>query len=157
MKWVLLLTLINISATLSAQDTLRQIKVTEIQKIRPVSTQRLTKQFLTTAQKIELRINQFLDSMVRTADASPSFIQKVRTGISNIFYEFYRAKLFPGTEPEYCFYVQCNAQTMTAKDITDGRLVVITGYALVKPAEFEILRFERLLINKKALQHVSSF
>ncbi|MEJ8843518.1 hypothetical protein WG954_14100 [Lacibacter sp. H375] len=157
MKWILLISLLSIHVALSAQDTIQRVKLSELQQTRLLSSPRLIKSSLTTAQKIELRINQFLDSMVRTADASPFFIQKIKNGVSNILYEFWKMGMLTGLAQEQAFYVKCNAQTMTAKDIAEGRLVVIAGYALIKPAEFEVIRFERMLINKTPLQYAANF
>jgi hypothetical protein len=47
-----------------------------------------------------------------------------------------------GAKPEQAFYVGCGlGQTMTAQDLLEGRLVVEIGMAVVRPAEFIILRF----------------
>ena len=159
MKWLFIILLINACTELSAQDTVQRIKLTEIPTIRFSALPRIKKPSeLTTAQKIELRINLFLDSIVRTADASPFFIQKIKTGVSNILYGFWRTgALTSASQQEQAFFVKCNAQTMTQKDIAEGRLVLLAGYAIIKPAEFEIRRFERILINKTPLQYASQF
>ena len=158
MKLFLIILLTISCVTLSAQDTLRRVKLPELQSNRMHSSNRLGNKTQTTSQKIDARINSFLDSIVRTADANPFFIQKVKEGISNILTGFWRSGLLTSaSQKEQAFFVQCNAQTMTQKDIADGRLVVITGYALLKPAEFETRRFERILLNKTPLQYASQF
>ncbi|MBS4063604.1 MAG: hypothetical protein KGZ74_03545 [Chitinophagaceae bacterium] len=158
MKWLFIILLINAGTELSAQDTIHRVKLPELQSKRILSSNRPVKATLTTSQKIEARINSFLDSMVRTADASPFFIQKVKAGVNNILNGFWRSGLLTGAnQQDQAFFVQCNAQTMTQKDIADGRLVVMVGFALIKPAEFEIRRFERILINKTPLQYASQF
>jgi hypothetical protein len=158
MKWVLFIALLNNCVTLSAQDTIQRVKLPELQANRILSSSRITKPPLAISQKIEARINLFLDSMVRTADASPFFIQKIKVGVNSILDGFWRTGALIGSgRQEQAFFVQCNAQTMTQKDIADGRLVLIAGFALIKPAEFEIRRFERILINKKPLQYASQF
>ena len=158
MKWLFIILLINACTDLSAQDTLQRLKLPELQSKRILSSNRPVKTTLTTSQKIETRINSFLDSMVRTADASPFFIQKIKAGVNNILNGFWRSGLLTGaSQQDQAFFVQCNAQTMTQKDIADGRLVVMVGFALIKPAEFEIRRFERILINKAPLQYASQF
>lgn len=158
MKWLFIILLINSCTELSAQDSIQRLKLPELQSNRILSSNRPLKTTLTTSQKIEARINSFLDSMVRTADASPFFIQKIKTGVNNILNGFWRAgALIGASKQEEAYFVQCNAQTMTQKDIADGRIVVITGYALIKPAEFETKRFERILINKAPLQYASQF
>jgi phage tail sheath protein FI len=158
MKWLFIILLINACTELSAQDSIQRLKLPELHSNRILSSNRPVKTPLTTSQKIEARINSFLDSMVRTADASPFLIQKVKAGVNNILIGFWRSGLLTGAnQQEQAYFVQCNAQTMTQKDIADGRLVVIVSYALLKPAEFEIRRFERILINKTPLQYASQF
>jgi hypothetical protein len=47
-----------------------------------------------------------------------------------------------GTKPEHAFYVRCGVgQGMTAQDVLEGRLVVEVGLAVIRPAEFIILKF----------------
>ena len=47
-----------------------------------------------------------------------------------------------GAKPEEAFYVQVGlGETMTAQDILEGRMIVEIGMAVVRPAEFIILRF----------------
>lgn len=158
MKSFLAILLIFYYSGLSAQDTIQRAKLNDLQPKRMLSSNRFVKPTLTTSQKIDAQINSFLDSMVRTADASPFFIQKVKAGVNIILNSFWKAgSLTSAILQEQAFFVQCNAQTMTQKDIADGRLVLIAGYALLKPAEFEIRRFERILINKTPLQYASQF
>jgi len=47
-----------------------------------------------------------------------------------------------GAKPEQAFYVRCGLnQTMTAADLAAGRLIVELGLAVVRPAEFIVLRY----------------
>src|SRR3546814_5685654 len=53
-----------------------------------------------------------------------------------------RAGALAGPKPEHAFYVKVGlGQTMTAQDILEGRMIVEIGMAVVRPAEFIILRF----------------
>ena len=45
-----------------------------------------------------------------------------------------------GDREEEAFFVRCDATVMTQDDIDGGRLVCEIGIAVVKPAEFVILR-----------------
>jgi len=45
-----------------------------------------------------------------------------------------------GAREEEAFFVRCDATVMTQDDIDGGRLVCEIGIAVVKPAEFVILR-----------------
>lgn len=140
-----------------AQDSVQRIKSEYYRQADAIIKRTITKPKLTTSQKVDVEINYYLDSMVRTADASPFFIKKVKAGVSSILYRYYRNGLLAGKKIEEAYFAKCNTETMTQKDIADGRLVLIAGYALLKPAEFEIRRFERILINKTPLQYASQF
>ena len=45
-----------------------------------------------------------------------------------------------GVKPDEAFFVRCDRTTMTQADLDHGRLIALIGVALVKPAEFVILR-----------------
>lgn len=52
----------------------------------------------------------------------------------------WRNGVMRGTTPEDAFFVKCDRSTMTQDDIDNGRLVGQIGVALIKPAEFVVLR-----------------
>lgn len=67
---------------------------------------------------------------------------KVRAMIENFLILQWRAGALAGAKPEHAFYVKVGlGQTMTAQDILEGRMIVEIGMAVVRPAEFIILRF----------------
>jgi phage tail sheath protein FI len=67
---------------------------------------------------------------------------KVRGMIENYLTQKWRDGALVGVKPEQAFFVHCGVgQTMTAQDVLEGRLVVEIGMAVVRPAEFIILRF----------------
>lgn len=67
---------------------------------------------------------------------------KVRGMIENFLILQWRAGALAGAKPEHAFYVKVGlGQTMTAQDILEGRMIVEIGMAVVRPAEFIILRF----------------
>lgn len=67
---------------------------------------------------------------------------KVRAMIENFLILQWRAGALAGSKPEQAFYVRVGlGQTMTALDILEGRMIVEIGMAVVRPAEFIILRF----------------
>ena len=68
---------------------------------------------------------------------------KLRAMIENYLTLKWRDGALQGTKPEEAFYVKCGfGSTMTAADILEGRLVVEIGMAVVRPAEFIVLRLE---------------
>ncbi len=67
---------------------------------------------------------------------------KVRAMIENFLVLQWRAGALAGAKPEQAFYVRVGlGQTMTAQDILNGYMNVEIGMAVVRPAEFIILKF----------------
>src|SRR5690606_28404978 len=67
---------------------------------------------------------------------------KVRAMIENFLTLQWRAGALAGAKPEHAFYVRGGlGQTMTAQGMLEGRMIVEIGMAVVRPAEFIILRF----------------
>lgn len=67
---------------------------------------------------------------------------RVRAMIENFLILQWRAGALAGAKPEQAFYVRIGlGQTMSAMDILDGKMIIEIGMAVVRPAEFIILRF----------------
>ncbi|RRB07755.1 phage tail sheath family protein [Larkinella rosea] len=67
---------------------------------------------------------------------------KVKTMVENFLYNLWRQGALAGAKPEHAYYVACGlGQTMTSQDILDGKLNIEIGMAVVRPAEFIVLRF----------------
>jgi uncharacterized protein len=67
---------------------------------------------------------------------------KVKAMIENFLVVQWRAGALVGAKPEDAFYVRVGlGSTMTAQDILEGRMIVEIGMAVVRPAEFIVLRF----------------
>jgi len=67
---------------------------------------------------------------------------KVRAMIENFLVLQWRAGALAGATPEEAFFVRAGlGTTMTAVDILEGRMNVEIGMAVVRPAEFIILKF----------------
>jgi phage tail sheath protein FI len=69
-----------------------------------------------------------------------SLWNRIRAAIGNFLTEAWRKGAFPGVKTEEAFFVRCDRSTMTSDDIANGRLICQIGVALVRPAEFIILR-----------------
>lgn len=91
----------------------------------------------------------FVETSVRKATASFVFEPndqntwvRVRAMIENFLTNQWRAGALAGAVPEHAFYVKVGlGQTMTAQDILEGYMYVEIGMAVVRPAEFIVLRF----------------
>ncbi len=67
---------------------------------------------------------------------------KVKAMIENFLVLQWRDGALAGAKPENAFYVRVGlGTTMTAQDILEGRMNVEIGMAVVRPAEFIVLRF----------------
>jgi Bacteriophage tail sheath protein len=67
---------------------------------------------------------------------------RVKTMIENFLLVQWRQGALAGAKPEDAFYVRVGlGETMTAQDILEGRMHVEIGMAVVRPAEFIVLRF----------------
>jgi phage tail sheath protein FI len=67
---------------------------------------------------------------------------RVQGMLENFLTTLWRQGALQGAKPEHAFYVSVGLnKTMTALDILEGRMIVELGLAVVRPAEFIILRF----------------
>ncbi len=71
---------------------------------------------------------------------------KVRSMIENFLINQWRVGALMGAKPEHAFRVAVGlGQTMTAQDVLDGYMIVEVHMAIVRPAEFVVLRFMQKL------------
>ena len=71
---------------------------------------------------------------------------RVRAMIENFLILQWRAGALQGAKPDQSFYVAIGLnQTMSAIDVLEGRMIVEIGMAVVRPAEFIILRFSQMM------------
>jgi len=71
---------------------------------------------------------------------------RVKAMIENFLIKQWRAGALAGAKPEHAFFVKVGLGiTMTALDILEGRMNIEIGMAVVRPAEFIILKFSHKL------------
>ncbi len=142
MKYLLLIiVLLVLNVTLSAQDTVRKLQI-------PVN--RITsKKAISIQQSITNQINAALDSLIISTKGKELFVNNVISSIEVILYSYWKNGKLTGTKSSNAYFVKCSPQTMTQAQIENGFLVVSVGIACNKPAEFELLRFERVIPGKK--------
>ncbi|MEM6801923.1 MAG: phage tail sheath C-terminal domain-containing protein [Bacteroidota bacterium] len=67
---------------------------------------------------------------------------KIKGMITNFLTNQWRDGALQGAKPPQAFFVKVGlGETMTAQDVLEGRMIVEIGLAVVRPAEFIILRF----------------
>lgn len=73
---------------------------------------------------------------------------KVRTMIENFLTLKWKDGALAGVTPQTAFFVNCGlGATMTTQDISEGRIIIEVGLAMLRPAEFIVLRFSHQLKN----------
>lgn len=71
---------------------------------------------------------------------------KIKAMIANFLTVQWRSGALAGAKPDHAFYVNVGlGETMTALDILEGRMIVEIGLAVVRPAEFIIMRFSHMM------------
>jgi len=59
--------------------------------------------------------------------------------VNDFMMSLFAAGWFKGATPSQAFFVKCDATTMSAQDLADGRTVMLVGFAPIAPAEFILL------------------
>ncbi|TVQ06140.1 MAG: phage tail sheath family protein [Balneolaceae bacterium] len=73
---------------------------------------------------------------------------KVKAMIENYLITLWRAGAMMGAKPEDAFFVKVGlGETMTPEDVLEGKMIVEIGMAVVRPAEFIILRFSHKMME----------
>jgi uncharacterized protein len=70
----------------------------------------------------------------------PRLWNNVRETIEAFLYNEWVSNNLLGANPKEAFFVRCDRSTMTQNDLDNGRLICLVGVALLKPAEFVIIR-----------------
>jgi phage tail sheath protein FI len=73
----------------------------------------------------------------------------VRGRLEDLLWKKWQSGALPGAKPEEAFFVRCDRTTMTQADLDNGRLVCLVGVALLRPAEFVILRIGQWTADRK--------
>jgi uncharacterized protein len=72
---------------------------------------------------------------------------KVRMQIQNFLTQSWKNGMLLGTAQQEAYFVHCDKTTMTQNDIDNGRLNVLIGVAVTKPAEYLILRVNQKIVH----------
>ena len=66
--------------------------------------------------------------------------QEVRESVGTFLHDLFRAGAFHGHSASDAYFVRCDRDTMTQHERAAGELVVLVGFAPIRPAEFVVLR-----------------
>lgn len=71
----------------------------------------------------------------------------IKSMLENFLLNLWRAGGLAGTKPSDAFFINCGlGSTMTTQDIQEGRLIVLIGVAIVRPAEFIIIQLNLKMV-----------
>ena len=94
---------------------------------------------------VEESIKKAVENFVFEANNESSWI-RLRSLIENFLTLQWKAGALVGSTPDQAYYVRIGlGETMSPQDILEGRLIVEVGMAVVRPAEFIILKFTHKL------------
>jgi uncharacterized protein len=96
-----------------------------------------------TALFIEESIIQGIHWAASEPNSEALWVQ-LRKVAEDFLFDLFRKGALHGAKPEQAFFVRCDRTTMTQNDIELGKLNLLIGVALLKPAEFIILRIQQM-------------
>ena len=132
----------------SATAQLRQVvtKDSEKQKAAIKNTTLNRKALFPITLKAE--IENELHKIVVAFDGQPNTQAtwvKIKAAAENLLYSYYKNGKLLGSKTTEAYFVKIGSETMTAAHITKRTIILLAGVAIVKSAEFEIIRIEKPL------------
>jgi phage tail sheath protein FI len=79
----------------------------------------------------------------------PGLWARVVSSVESFLTSQWQSGSLHGSKRQDAFFVKCGNTTMTQNDIDNGRLVIIVGFAPVRPAEFVVLQISGQTGKKK--------
>lgn len=69
---------------------------------------------------------------------------QIRLNVGAFLQSLFRKGAFQGTTPKDAYFVKCDRQTTTPRDIDIGVVNIIVGFAPLKPAEFVVIKIQQM-------------
>jgi uncharacterized protein len=69
---------------------------------------------------------------------------RIRLCIGAFLHELFGLGAFQGATPSEAWFVKCDSETTTARDVELGVVNIVIGFAPLKPAEFVLIRIQQL-------------
>ena len=74
--------------------------------------------------------------------------EKIRHMVSDFLTQTWRDGALQGVKPDQAFFVKCDEENNTQNDRDLGRIIIDVGVALLKPAEFVVMRIVQKTAGK---------
>jgi phage tail sheath protein FI len=68
----------------------------------------------------------------------------IRDSIGVFMQDLFRQGALQGTKPEDAWFVKCDRETMTQKEIDLGIVNILVGFAPLKPRDFVVIRIQQV-------------
>jgi phage tail sheath protein FI len=97
-------------------------------------------------RRLALYIEESLLRGTRWASFEPNdepLWAQVRMTVGDFMHGLFSRGAFQGAVSREAYFVRCDRETMTQDDIETGRLIILVGFAPLKPAEFVIIRIQQ--------------
>jgi len=88
---------------------------------------------------IENELNKIVAAYTNQPNTAATWIQ-IKAAANVVLYRYFRDGKLLGTKKEQAYYIMMGPATMTATDITNGKMILIAGIAPNKPGEFMIIK-----------------
>ena len=69
---------------------------------------------------------------------------QIRFSFGRFLYNLFRQGAFQATTPADAYFIKCDCETTTPADIDSGIVNILVGFAALKPAEFIVIRMQRI-------------
>lgn len=97
------------------------------------------RRFASLLELSSIRLTEFAKDQANTA----ATWQQIKTILTAHLQELFRKGAFAGSKSEHAYFVKVGLdETMSAHDVSQGRIIIQIGFAPLKPAEFVVLRLE---------------
>ena len=96
-----------------------------------------------TALYIEESLSRGLKWVVFEPNDEPLWAQ-IRLNVGAFMHGMFRQGAFQGSSPRDAYFVKCDKETTTQADINLGIVNVLVGFAPLKPAEFVVIKLQRI-------------
>ena len=105
----------------------------------------IIKKVLTPRDLIRIDLNPIMNSCAGLPNNYGTWATVKQKIVNLLFSKWKYGGVLKGTKAEEAYFVNVGTQTMTQNDVDKGKLIVLVGLAMIRPAEFEIIKLEKQL------------
>ena len=92
---------------------------------------------------IKAELDKIVTAYISQPNTAATWAQ-IKGTAEGFLYTYYLNGKLMGTKKEQAFYVKMGTETMTAADVANKKMILVAGIAVLKPAEFTLIRVEKL-------------